>query len=108
MEVYTAFYSPDRSAVRAMCQQILSMKTAMLDPVEKHHICFFGNGSDKCEGVLNHPNAHFVEGIDPSASSDDHSGTYTAINHHQFEDVAYFEPFYLKDFIATIPRKKVL
>jgi tRNA threonylcarbamoyladenosine biosynthesis protein TsaB len=70
-------------------------------------VCFFGNGSGKCKGILNHPNAFFIEEVHPTAAS----MIAPAIKKYRdkaFEDVAYFEPFYLKDFIATVPRKKVL
>jgi tRNA threonylcarbamoyladenosine biosynthesis protein TsaB len=56
---------------------------------------------------LDHPHAHFINGINPSAGQ----MIIPVLNRYkqqQFEDVAYFEPFYLKDFIATIPKKKVL
>ena len=77
------------------------------DLLEKYQVCFFGNGAEKCKQVLVHPHTHFISGIHPSAS---HMikpvvERYAA---HNFEDVAYFEPFYLKDFIATTPKKKII
>jgi len=75
--------------------------------LDKNHICFFGNGSHKCEKVLDHPHSHFINGINPSAGQMI-IPVLNRYNQQQFEDVAYFEPFYLKDFIATIPKKKVL
>lgn len=106
MEVYAEFYSTDMTIIREVSADIIE-NISYGDMLDKHHICFFGNGSQKCETVLNHPHAHFVNGLYPSAS-------YMIVpvlnryHHDQFENVAYFEPFYLKDFIATIPRKKGL
>ena len=68
---------------------------------------FFGNGSDKIQDVIRHDNAHFMDGITPLAI---HMLPLAlkAYETKDFEDTAYFEPYYLKDFIATIPKKKVL
>ena len=68
-------------------------------------ILFFGNGADKCREVLRHrQHAAFLEGINPSAM---HIGCIASQKFEQkiFEDVAYFEPFYLKDFKAGKPKK---
>jgi len=106
MEVYTAFYSHQMQPVKEVAADVVdrSSYAAML---EKHHICFFGNGSYKCKEVLDHAHAHFATGIEPSAGQMI-LPVFTRYKNQQFEDVAYFEPFYLKDFVATIPRKKVL
>lgn len=106
MEVYTCFYSMDMKVIKSVSADVVE-KNSYNKLLEKHHICFFGNGSGKCEQVLDHPHALFVSGIDPSAG---HMITpvLNRFKQQQFEDVAYFEPFYLKDFIATVPKKKVL
>lgn len=70
-------------------------------------ILFFGNGSDKVKNVLKNPNAVFISGVTTSA------GNMVVLAERKFaekkfEDVAYFEPFYLKDFVATVPKRKVL
>ncbi|MCK5137157.1 MAG: tRNA (adenosine(37)-N6)-threonylcarbamoyltransferase complex dimerization subunit type 1 TsaB [Bacteroidales bacterium] len=106
MEVYAGFYSPEISVVREVSADVID-EQSYRDLMEKHHVCFFGNGATKCEAALNHPNAHFIKGIDPSANQMI-LPALDRFNKKQFEDVAYFEPFYLKDFVATKPRKKVL
>jgi tRNA threonylcarbamoyladenosine biosynthesis protein TsaB len=106
MEVYAAFFTPDLGPVRGISADIVD-KESYRDLLADHHICFFGNGAGKCRDVVRDPRAHFVEGIHPSAGSMI-KPVLRDFRNRQFEDVAYFEPFYLKDFIATKPRKKVL
>ena len=106
MEVYTGFYSLNISQFREVSADIID-EASYREILDKHQVCFFGNGSGKCKEALNHPNAYFIDGVDPSASSMIEPGLKRYQN-QQFEDVAYFEPFYLKDFIATVPKKKVL
>lgn len=106
MEVYAGFYSRELKVHREVSADIID-ENSYQDILEKYQVCFFGNGSPKCKESLSHSNAHFLEGINPSAASMivPVLGRY---EQEQFEDVAYFEPFYLKDFIATTPKKKVL
>ncbi len=106
MEVYSAFYSLDINLFRKVSADIIDVDSYS-DILENYHICFLGNGADKCRDLLNHPHVHFIGGFQPSA----HHMILPILQRYkqqQFEDVAYFEPFYLKDFIATTPRKKVL
>jgi len=106
MEVYAGFYALDQTAFREIRADIID-ETSYRDILDRHQVCFFGNGSGKCRESLRHPHAHFIEDINPSASYmiDPVQRRYAS---KQFEDVAYFEPFYLKDFIATTPRNKVI
>ena len=106
MEVYAAFYTTGYEVVREVSADIV-YDNSYLDLLENQSICFFGNGSAKCREVITHPNAVFIEGIDPSSGSMV-LPVLDKYRRHKFEDVAYFEPFYLKDFVATTPRKKVL
>lgn len=75
--------------------------------LSKQSVFFFGNGADKCKEVLQHPNAHFLANVITSAKNMLSLAT-GKLEKHDFVDVAYFEPFYLKNFIATKPRKNVL
>lgn len=68
-------------------------------------VLFIGDGAGKCREVLAHPNAHFAQCC-PKASAMLRPA-FAAWDARRFEDTAYFEPFYLKDFIATVPRKKL-
>ena len=106
MEVYSCFFTSEKLVFRKVSADIVE-GTSYIDILKKHHVCFFGNGADKCEKVITHPNAHFVNGVNPSAGHMINPVLKRYKNQH-FEDVAYFEPFYLKDFIATTPKKKVL
>ena len=63
-----------------------------------------GNGADKCAEVIKHPNAHFIKGIVPRAKNMVPLAEM-AMARQEFEDVAYFEPFYLKEFVATKSKK---
>jgi tRNA threonylcarbamoyladenosine biosynthesis protein TsaB len=104
MEVYTALYDKDARQVKDISAEIIteqSFATWLAD----YQIFFFGNGAAKCRTTMTHPNAVFTEGFA-------HSARYMiqpalqAYSKKKFEDTAYFEPFYLKDFIAG-PKKKV-
>lgn len=102
MEVYTALYTRGLQHVTPTEAKIIDSSTFEAQLCE-HPIYFFGNGSDKCKDVISHPNAHFVSGITPMAKWMSPLAE-KAHARGQFEDVAYFEPFYLKEFIATKSR----
>jgi tRNA threonylcarbamoyladenosine biosynthesis protein TsaB len=106
MEVYAGFYTLKSELFREVSADIID-EESYRKILESHQVCFFGNGADKCKAVLDHPSAHFIDGINPSAATMI-APILKKYQLKQFEDVAYFEPFYLKDFIATIPKKKVL
>jgi tRNA threonylcarbamoyladenosine biosynthesis protein TsaB len=106
MEVYAGFYTSKGELFREVSADIID-KEIYHKILEAHPVCFFGNGADKCKEVLDHPNAHFIDGINPSATTMI-APVLKKYQLKQFEDVAYFEPFYLKDFIATVSKKKVL
>ena len=104
MEVYTAIYSPESKQLTPIQPQIV--ETGSYDAwLEKGPILFIGDGAEKCRGTLAHPNAYFVS-CHPEAASMLHP-VQQAWTERRFEDVAYFEPFYLKDFVATVSRKKL-
>jgi tRNA threonylcarbamoyladenosine biosynthesis protein TsaB len=73
----------------------------------ENQVIIFGNGSAKCTAVLKSPNAIFIHGIEASAQYMSEL-VWLAYNNKQFENVAYFEPFYLKDFVATVSKKNML
>ena len=52
-----------------MFQLKLLMRTVIADLLEKHHICFFGNGAEKCKELITHSNAHFMDELNPSAGA---------------------------------------
>lgn len=106
MEVYTALYTPGGKIIKDVSARIIDDKS-FLEIMENRSIVFFGNGAEKCREMITHPNAFFVEGIETSA---EYMVPLSEDSFHQkkFEDLAYFEPFYLKDFIATIPKNKII
>lgn len=106
MEVYNALYRTDGTVVRETAADIID-ETSFGDILDEQKIVFFGNGAEKCRSAITHPHALFVDGFALSASYL-HTLSVNALRNKQFEDVAYFEPYYLKEFIATIPRKLFL
>lgn len=106
MEVYTAFFNRENKTIVDTKAEIID-EHSFKELLEQHKIYFFGNGSDKVKGILKHPQAHFIEKVETSAR---HLIPLAEqlFKQRQFVDIAYFEPFYLKDFIATTPKKKVI
>ena len=99
MEVYCAIFDADNNEIKATSAEIID-ETSFSDSLEKNQMIFFGDGSAKCKDVLSqNKNAIFIDGIVPSAKNMISLSEKAFIN-KQFEDVAYFEPFYLKDFVA--------
>ena len=106
MEVYAAIYVNTLKKIRSTEADIISEKTYG-DFLEKQPVCFFGNGAGKCKNVIQSPNATFIDDLHPVAG-DMAILSEKAFEEKRFEDVAYFEPFYLKDFVATVAKNKVL
>jgi len=105
MEVYTAIYNYDLEALQAI--SALELKPDFFhSDFRKQPIYLFGDGASKSLKVLDHPDLHFLEEVQPSAR---HFGAaaYDKFQKQAFEDLAYFEPFYLKAFLAGKPKKLV-
>ncbi len=103
MEVYTAVYTRALKPVVETHSEIIT-DTSFRELLDKHPIYFFGNGAEKCKDVILHPNAHFIDGIRPIAKYMCPLGEKANVMGN-FQDVAYFEPFYLKEFVATKSKK---
>jgi tRNA threonylcarbamoyladenosine biosynthesis protein TsaB len=103
MEVYAALYDRSLKVVRPVSADIVDADTYK-QWLDERPIYFFGNGAQKCADIIKHPNAHFIEGIEPMAKWMQPLAEKRFLN-EQFEDVAYFVPFYLKDFVAIKPKK---
>lgn len=103
MEVYAGMYDRALHVVRNVAADVVTSDT-YIPYMEKHPVYFFGDGADKCRDILTHPNAHLLEGIRPSARWMFPLAEKAFFN-QQFVDVAYFEPFYLKEFVASKPKK---
>lgn len=106
MEVYTTLYSASLEKLRDTTAEIID-ENSFSDLLVSNKLVFFGNGAEKCKAVLTSENAVFVDGVYPSAK-DMISLAEKAFEAKNFVDVAYYEPFYLKDFVATTPKNKVL
>lgn len=105
MEVYSAVFSSTLEEKEAVKAEIIDSES-FKNLLEQQTVFFFGNGAEKCKPVIQHPNARFIDGIYPSAKymaplAED------AYKASDFKNVAYFEPFYLKDFVATVPKNKI-
>ncbi len=105
MEVYTAFYDNSLSLQREISADIIDSESYS-DLLSSHKIICFGNGASKCKDTLTHPNVSFVDGITPLAA-DMAPLAEAAYEKKEFQDVAYFEPFYLKEFVATVSKNKL-
>ncbi len=105
MEVYTALFDVSMRMTEKISAQIID-SNSYRDLLDTQTIVFFGDGADKCRDTIIHPNALFLEGQFPLASNMAGLARKKYMN-KQFEDLAYFEPFYLKDFVATVPRNKI-
>ena len=103
MEVYAALYDRSLKTVREVRADIVDADTYK-QWLDEHPVYFFGNGAQKCMETIGHPNAHYLEGIEPQAKWMQPLAERRFLN-EQFEDVAYFVPFYLKDFVAIKPKK---
>lgn len=103
MEVYCAVYDRALREVRPTRAIVVEAGT-FDDLLNEHPVYFMGNGADKCAELITHPNARFVKGVKPLAR---HMVPLAemAMARSEFEDVAYFEPFYLKEFVATQSKK---
>jgi tRNA threonylcarbamoyladenosine biosynthesis protein TsaB len=105
MEVYDAIYDPYGKIEREISAEIINEESFAYIP-ESIKVIFFGDGAAKCKEVIKRKNVYFANDFRVSASHM-RRPVYEAINNKHFEDVAYFEPFYLKDFITSIPRKNI-
>ncbi len=105
MEVYTMIMTGGGKLVEDVHPLILE-PGVYDDRLENNRMWFFGNGSDKATGVIGHRNALFLPGITTDAVT---VGEIAAgkFAEQDFADVAYYEPFYLKEFVATKPKKRL-
>ncbi len=105
MEVYSQLFDAEINSVNEISAKIID-EQSFSEKLKEHKIFFFGDGAAKCKETIKNKNAIFIENLHPSA---DYIIPFSekAFSEQNFEDVAYFEPFYLKNFIATIPKKNI-
>lgn len=103
MEVYAAIYDRALKVKREISADVID-ENSYSEFLAEHPVYFFGNGAAKCREKITHPNAHFIENIHPLAKWM-FPLAERAMAEKDFKDVAYFEPFYLKEFVASTPKK---
>ena len=102
MEVYAEVFDRGLRPVRDIHSDIVDADTYR-EYLDRGPVYFFGNGAAKCMDVIAHPNAHLIDGIEPLAKNM-YPLAAKRIAEEKFEDVAYYVPFYLKDFVAKKPK----
>jgi tRNA threonylcarbamoyladenosine biosynthesis protein TsaB len=105
MEVYTAFFDKENKIQKEISADIID-EHSYQDILTNKKVLFFGNGAIKCKNTIQSANASFIDNVTCSAKNMAQL-SFEAFKNKSFEDVAYFEPFYLKDFIATVPKKNI-
>lgn len=103
MEVYAVIYDRALNMKREISADIVD-EDSYLEFLERHPVYFYGNGAAKCREKITHPNAHFIDDVHPLAKMM-FPLAEKAMAAKDFKDVAYFEPFYLKEFVVSMPKK---
>lgn len=102
MEVYTALYQQQGTQLSTISevQSMIIDADAFAQTLAQQPVYFFGNGAAKCQSVITHPNAHFVDNVVPQAQC---MGQLAEMqpNSLDVKQMAYYEPFYLKEFVAA-------
>jgi tRNA threonylcarbamoyladenosine biosynthesis protein TsaB len=106
MEVYYCLFDDHGKRIREISAEVIS-EGAFSDIGEEKMIVFFGDGAMKCNSVISGKNSIFFRDYEISAAHMQRP-VFEAYNNGRFENLAYFEPFYLKDFITTTQKKNVL
>lgn len=101
MEVYAALFKEEKQLTNI--EACIVDENSFFEDLAENEILFFGDGADKCQQLITHKNASFISDVYPSAK-DMVALSESAFQHKRFEDVAYFEPFYLKDFVASVKK----
>lgn len=97
MEVYMAFFQAGKQLTNIEAHIV--EKDSFSKMLVKGEVLFFGDGAEKCQGIFSHANATFINNVYPSAKDMVVIAENTFIQ-QQFENIAYFEPYYLKEFVA--------
>lgn len=108
MEVYSSVFKLVRGHSLSSDREVKAMvidEGSFAEELATGPVLFIGDGAEKCREVIKSPNAHFVQAC-PKAEAM-LAPALAAWDEKRFENTAYFEPFYLKDFVATVSRKKL-
>jgi len=106
MEVYYSIFKGNGEIYRKVSAEVMDENSFSEIP-EDTTLVFFGDGASKCRGILKGANKIFIENFRISAAHM-YEPAFKAFREKRFEDTAYFEPFYLKDFITSQPKKNIL
>ena len=105
MEVYCMMINDKGDVVEDTEARIID-PSSFQSSLEENEVVFFGNGAEKCKAVIVHKNAIFLNDVHPSAQQIGELA-YEKFQREEFENVAEFEPFYLKDFLVKKPKSSV-
>ena len=103
MEVYSAVFENKYNQIRETKAEVID-EHSFNEYLTQGKVYFLGDGAEKCKEIIKHENAIFLDGYFPSAKQMT-TVSFEKQQQNDFEDVAYFEPFYLKDFLVTPPKK---
>ncbi|MFP5079886.1 tRNA (adenosine(37)-N6)-threonylcarbamoyltransferase complex dimerization subunit type 1 TsaB [Pedobacter sp. JCM 36344] len=104
MEVFTSVFDCTLTVVQDVSAKIID-EQSFLSELGQGQIMFIGDGAEKCKAAITHPNAAFsTENFNSAVNMSELS--FDAFLNTRFEDLAYFEPFYLKEFLLTTPKTK--
>ncbi|MBQ9706012.1 MAG: tRNA (adenosine(37)-N6)-threonylcarbamoyltransferase complex dimerization subunit type 1 TsaB [Paludibacteraceae bacterium] len=103
MEVYCALFA-DNGDILAGTEAKVIDSTSFADRLARGPVVFFGNGAAKCKTLITSENARFIDDIRPDAANMGKLAA-EAFAKGRFADIAYFDPFYLKEFQATVSHK---
>jgi tRNA threonylcarbamoyladenosine biosynthesis protein TsaB len=103
MEVYSCIFKADHTLVRDVAAQIVDA-SSFQNELQKGPVYFAGDGVTKCKSIIINENAVFIENMYPTAK-EMASLAHLRYIQNEFVDVAYFEPYYLKDFMVSAPKK---
>ena len=103
MEVYLQLFDAEINALKPVSAEVID-EHSFAQELEKGKVVFLGDGAQKCADVITHPNAVFLNNFKTSSQGMIEIAE-AKLSANQTEDVAYFEPYYLKDFVAGKPKK---
>ncbi len=103
-EVYATIYDRALGVVKETHAEVVT-EESFKEFLDRGPVLFFGNGAEKCKSIISHPNALFLDGFRNPLAKNMMPLAEKAWFNEKFEDIAYFEPFYLKNFIATKPKE---
>ena len=106
MEVYSAVFNQKNGQIREIEAEIID-ENSFSAYLNHQKVYFLGDGALKCQEIIKHDNAIFIDDMFPS-SKEMGVLAFEKYKKSDFENVAYFEPFYLKDFIVVPEKKKNL